>query len=422
MISRIFLTLSVLSGILGHIQKKRGGMVIVRQQRVVIVGAGIVGLSTAYALLSQGNWQVTVLEQEVVDHRRATSHGVSRLLRFEYGDDAFYSEMVRLSLKRWKALEQRGKRRVYTRTGVLVLGRMDDGYTRPAYRHVRALGLQSEQLSRQQCRLLFPQFATENYDLMTYNQEAGILHASTCLQILKALITDLGGTICEGCRVKRMVHDDRSRPVRLFSQSGGEFAAERVALATGPWVHKLLRDLRLPVRLTRQYLLYFAGLPYSLFGVGTFPAFISSDLYGFPMHSTDNKGPYWLKAASHSFGSPIDPDEIAPPEEQVIARVARKLRVLLPALQQAELAQVDSCMYDVTPDEDFILDRLPDDPRIVFATGLSGHGFKFGPLLGELLSSMLCETQPAVSLERFQLARFAQRQVQHAIAGISSVA
>ncbi len=398
-------------------------MVIVRQQRVVIVGAGIVGLSTAYALLSQGNRQVTVLEQEVVDHRRATSHGASRLLRFEYGDDDFYSEMVRLSLKRWKALEQRGKRRIYTRTGVLVLGRMDDGYTRPAYRIVRALGLQSEQLSRQQCRLLFPQFATENYDLMTYNQEAGILHASTCLQTLKALIIELGGTICEGCRVNRIVRDDRSRPVRLLSQSGEELAAERVVLATGPWVHKLLRDLHLPVRLTRQYLLYFSGLPYSLFGVGAFPAFISSDLYGFPMHSTDNgQGPCWLKAASHSFGSPIDPDEIAPPEEQVIARVARKVRALLPALQQAELAHIDSCMYDVTPDEDFILDKLPDDPRIVFATGLSGHGFKFGLLLGELLSSMICETQPAVSLERFRLARFAQRQVHHAIAGISSVA
>jgi len=395
----------------------------VRQQRVVIVGAGIVGLSTAYALLSQGNRQVTVLEQEVVDHRRATSHGASRLLRFEYGDDDFYSEMVRLSLKRWKALEQRGKRRIYTRTGVLVLGRMDDGYTRPAYRIVRALGLQSEQLSRQQCRLLFPQFATENYDLMTYNQEAGILHASTCLQTLKALIIELGGTICEGCRVNRIVRDDRSRPVRLLSQSGEELAAERVVLATGPWVHKLLRDLHLPVRLTRQYLLYFSGLPYSLFGVGAFPAFISSDLYGFPMHSTDNgQGLCWLKAASHSFGSPIDPDEIAPPEEQVIARVARKVRALLPALQQAELAHIDSCMYDVTPDEDFILDKLPDDPRIVFATGLSGHGFKFGLLLGELLSSMICETQPAVSLERFRLARFAQRQVHHAIAGISSVA
>jgi monomeric sarcosine oxidase len=425
MIFLIFLTTSVFSAILRNVEEKRGGTSIVRQQRIVIVGAGIVGLSTAYALLSQGNRQVTVLEQEAVDHRRSTSHGISRLLRFEYGDDAFYSEMVRLSLRRWKALEQRGKRRIYTRTGVLALGREDDDYTRPAYCIGRKMGLPTQHLSRQQCQQIFPQFATEDYDMVTYNREAGILHASTCLQTLKELVIELGGTVYEGCRINRIIHDDYLRPVRLLSQSGAELAADRLVLATGPWVHKLLRELRLPVRLTRQYLLYFSGLPYSSFSVGTFPAFISSDLYGFPMHSTDNgQGPCWLKAASHSFGTPVNPDEISPLEERVIARIACKLRELLPALQQAELAHIDSCIYDVTPDEDFILDHLPYDPRIVFATGLSGHGFKFGILLGELLSSMVCETPPDIPLERFRLTRFTthERQAQLANAGISSVA
>src|SRR6266849_4230083 len=95
---------------------------IVRQQRVVIVGAGIVGLSTAYALLAQGVKHVMVLEQETVDHRRSTSHGISRLLRFEYGSDIFYSEMVRLSLNRWKRLERASSRTLYTPTGLLSLG------------------------------------------------------------------------------------------------------------------------------------------------------------------------------------------------------------------------------------------------------------------------------------------------------------
>src|SRR5579871_6371533 len=76
----------------------------VRQQRIVIVGAGIVGLATAYALLTQGVKQVSVVEQEAVDHRRASSHGVSRLLRFEYGSDHQYTQMVRLSLSRWQHL------------------------------------------------------------------------------------------------------------------------------------------------------------------------------------------------------------------------------------------------------------------------------------------------------------------------------
>ena len=93
-----------------------------------------------------------------------------------------------------------------------------------------------------------------------------------------------------------------------------------------------------------------------------------------------------------------------------------RLRELLPALEQAELVQVDSCMYDVTPDEDFILDRLPHDPRVVFATGLTGHGFKFGLLLGEILSSMVCNIQPPVPLERFQLARFSHQHQKVSVA------
>jgi glycine/D-amino acid oxidase-like deaminating enzyme len=165
--------------------------------------------------------------------------------------------------------------------------------------------------------------------------------------------------------------------------------------------------------LTRQYVLYFAGLPTASFGWHAFPAFLSGELYGFPIHNTfAGHGPGWLKATSHTFGVPVNPDDTPRVDEHVIARVRTKLCELIPALQHAELAHIDACMYDVSPDEDFILDYLPDDPRIVFATGLTGHGFKFGPLLGELLTSLLHNTQPPVHMERFKLARFAQQRTQ----------
>lgn len=383
-----------------------------RKQRIVIVGAGIVGLSTAYALLSQGMRQVTVLEQETVDHRRASSHGVSRLLRFEYGPDLFYSYMVQLSLNRWKNLQRATNRTLYTQTGLLTLGTVSDNFTQPGYTVLRGLGLPIEQLSEQSCWQRFPQFATRSYDSFTYNAEAGILHASTCLQTLKDCIRDLGGEIYESCRVTSIRNENLLRPVRLHLHLKGELEADRVVIATGAWIHRLLSHLQLPVHLTRQYLLYFAGLPTSLFAVNTFPAFIADDLYGFPIHSTPNgHSPYWLKAASHNFGVPTDPDDETLPDEHIITQIVLKLRELLPALWQAELAHIDSCMYDVTPDEDFIIDRLPYDSRVIFATGLTGHGFKFGLLLGELLSSMVRETQPIVALERFRLARFSQRRL-----------
>jgi len=377
------------------------------QQGIVIVGAGIVGLSTAYALLSQGMQHVTVLEQEAVDHRRCSSHGPSRLLRFEYGPDSFYTSMVRLSLKRWRSLEKLSRRTLYTPTGLLVLGTENDNFTQPGFQAVQASGLPIERLSREDCRLRFPQFDTQPYDTFTYNHEGGILHASTCLLTLRDLVLDLGGEIYESCRVTHIISDSQQRPVRLRLSYGNEISADRVVLATGSWDHRLLADLRLPVRLTRQYQLYFASLPSSLFSAGTFPAFISRDLYGLPIHQGCNG---WLKAASHKFGPSVDPDEVSLPDQGIIAQITGQLSELLPAFHHAELARIDSYTYDVTPDEDFILDHLPHDPRIIFATGFTGHGFKFGVLLGELLSSMVRGTQPVVPLDRFRLSRFTHRQ------------
>lgn len=383
-----------------------------RQQQVVIVGAGIVGLSTAYALLAQGLKHVIVLEQETVDHRRAASHGVSRLLRFEYGEQLFYSEMVHRSLDRWYALEHITKRTLYTPTGLLVLGTESDNFTQPSYQAMQELRMPTERLSRRDCQQRFPQFSTMGNDIFTFNAEGGILHASVCVQTLKDLIIDLGGTIYKSCRVTVIDHDNLTRPIRIHTSTGDTLIADQVVLATGAWVHRLLADLRLPVQLTRQYLLYFAGLSATSYCNTTFPAFITADLYGFPLHKSPCSQSYsFFKAASHSFGSSIDPDDILPTEELVLAQITKSLQDLLPALQHAELVRVDSCMYDVTPDEDFILDHVPYDLRITFATGLSGHGFKFGLLLGEILGSMVCGMSSPVSLERFQLARFSRQRI-----------
>lgn len=375
----------------------------VSQQHIIIVGAGIVGLSTAYALLKRGTRRVIVVEQEKVDHQRASSHGFSRLLRFEYGPDPFYAEMVRLSLERWRHLERLAGRRLYTPTGVLVLGAEDDHFTRSSYHVTREMGLPVERLTEQECRQRFPQFDTQAYAIFTYNAEGGILHASTCLQALRDLIIALGGEIRESCRVTSISSESQSRSVRLHLSSGAPMEADHVVLAAGPWVHKLLADMHLPVRLTRQHLLYFAGLPTPAFEAGVFPAFLAHDLYGFPIHKGCNG---WVKAASHAFGTPIEVDDRTPPGQEIITGIITRLRELLPALHHARLARIDSCMYDVTPDEDFILDHLPNAPRVIFATGLSGHAFKFGLLLGELLSSMVLDAEPAVAMERFRLARF----------------
>ncbi len=377
----------------------------VYKQNIVIVGAGIVGLSTAYALLKQGNYRVTVLEQLSVDSPHATSHGVSRLLRFEYGSDAFYARMVQQSLVHWHMLEDISQRVLYTPTGILMLGNEDDNFTSSSYSILHDLGLPITRLSQQQCRQRFPQFAVHKYGIYIYNSQGGILHASQCLHTLRDLILDLGGEICETSRVKHIDYGNMQRSPHVILSSGDVYRADRVVIAVGPWIHSLLGEMQLPVEMTRQYLLYFANLPLNSFGIAAFPSFLADELYGFPIHNTRN-GLSWFKAASHNFGIGVEPEESRPIEQTLIEQTVERLYNLLPALQRAPLTHVDACMYDVTPDEDFILDMLPCDPRIVVATGLSGHGFKFGPMLGEILSSFVQEKEAPVNIERFKLLRF----------------
>jgi monomeric sarcosine oxidase len=380
------------------------------QKHITIVGAGIVGLSTAFALLKQGIKNVTALEQTTVNHDRAASHGLLRLIRLEYGTKRFYTEMVQSSFKLWKNLEQHTQRTLYTPTGLLVLSHEDDG----SYDTLHEAGYAPERLTSNACAQRFPQFNAQSYNLFTYNTEAGMLHASTCLQTLKDAILDLGGSIVENSSVTHITHDNQLLPLCLHLSTGEKLSTDRVVLATGPWVHRMLGELHLPIRLTRQYVLYFANLESATFGLNTFPAFIANDLYGFPIYSTcTGSGPSWLKAASHLFGTTADPDELPIIDESVIKQVTMQLYDLIPALRHAELAKIGTCIYDVSPDENFILDQYPGDPRIIFATGLSGHGFKFGLLLGEMLSSMVCETESVIPLEHFRLARFTHETSMH---------
>src|SRR5436305_13560124 len=109
----------------------------------------------------------------------------------------FDSRMVRISLSRSKRLEQVSQRTLYTRTGLLVLGNEGDNFTQPSYQAMREMDLPTERLSRQHCKQRFPQFSTSDSDIITYNAEAGILHASTCLRTLKEMVISLRGIIHE---------------------------------------------------------------------------------------------------------------------------------------------------------------------------------------------------------------------------------
>jgi monomeric sarcosine oxidase len=368
--------------------------------RTIVVGGGVMGLATGCALAGRGA-QVTVLERFSVAHERGSSHGLTRAIRHEYGPAAIYTEMVARSFPLWDELARETGRHLYTETGVLTLGQEDDGHALPGLETMRAAGLPVERLTAEECRRRFPQFVPDGYDAITYNPRGGMLHASECLLALADRLRARGGELREGTAVE--VVQGSSAGVRVRLADGEVLMADRAVVTVGPWIHDVLPELRLPVRPTRQQVIYLGGLPAERFGVGVFPVFLAKmEYYGFPL-----QGPGWLKVASHVFGATHDPNVPQQIDADEVERVRAWAREVIPEAGDAPVVATDLCMYDLVADEDFILDRHPASPHVIVGSGFSGHGFKFGVLIGEVLAALALDEDPGLPLDRFQLQRLA---------------
>lgn len=372
------------------------------QASVVIVGGGVMGLATGYGL-AQRNIRVTVLERQTIGHAWASSHGLTRVIRHEYGPHTIYTRMVAHSLAMWRQLEVASGQHLYTETGVLQLGWEEDGETLAGLEVMQAEGLPAARLTPRETSERFPQFVADEFTAISYNPRGGMLHVSECLGALAAGIRARGGEIFELARVTGV--DTLNGQGRVTLSDGSQLSADRVVVTPGPWISDVLPDLRLPVRVLRQQVCYFSGLPAAAFGVGAFPVFLTPafetpEVYGLPL-----QGPGWWKIAAGGV-TETDPNVPYPPDESNVAAVRDYMARVLPASTAGTLALVDRCMIDMTPDQHYILDTHPAYPEVIVGSGFSGHGFKMGILVGELLAALALGQTPLVPLDTFRLSRW----------------
>jgi glycine/D-amino acid oxidase-like deaminating enzyme len=181
-------------------------------------------------------------------------------------------------------------------------------------------------------------------------------------------------------------------------------------VASGPWTRKLLPELNSLLKTTRQEVFYFEPEPARIthnapgFGVGEFPIFFATDtgFYGFPVH---NAGA--MKIANHEKGNPVDPDKIEEPVgDEAVDECRAFFRKYIPALAGARLFETRVCIYNNTPDDDFIIDWHTKLEKVLIVTGFSGHGFKFAPTIGRIAAELLLSGDTSYDIERFRLARF----------------
>ena len=362
---------------------------------VAVVGAGVIGSATARALGARGASAV-LLEQFDLGHARGSSHGATRIFRLAYPDPS-YVRMAVAADAGWAALQADAGEELLVRTGGLDAG---PGAAACAAA-LAACGVDHAWLDAGELRDRYPGLAVEPGERMLFQPGAGVSLAGRAVAALQRLARRDGVPARAGTPVRSI--EPRGDHVVLRT-AGGDLAARVAVLAAGPWTAGLLPGVVTAApRLTAtlQQVRYFAPRDRA---AGRWPTLIEwapdgASWYVVPM-AGDAPG---VKVASHLPGRAVDPRdgpfaELDPVLEQEAAQYVRRR---LPGLDPAGLAP-ETCLYTMTADEDFVLDR---EGPVVVGGGCSGHAFKFAPLLGEMLADLALGTQTPVPRERFALRR-----------------
>ena len=366
-------------------------------RRCVVVGAGLLGLSAAWALTRRG-WNVLVLDAAgAPGHERSGSKGDARIFRLGY-PEPHYVEMAMLARQCWRDLEAATGRQLLHVTGQVTLG--DEAALRAIADSLGAAGVPVEQVPAGVAASRFPGMTAAGMVLV--ERDSGVLAAGECL---RALQQPGGFEVATGRRVTSLRQSSDS--VTVGTADGAALQADVVVNCAGPAALGLLGVATTAgAAPSIPQVAYFAARHSGDVALPVFLEWGDDMLYGLPVPAGGpHAGTY--KVAHHTPGSalhafdPADPAPLADGDPRLLAVLMDAVARLLPALDPQPVA-TERCVYDNSADSDFILDRVG---RIIVGCGTSGHGFKFGPLLGEVLADLVEGETPPVDLGRFRLGR-----------------
>jgi monomeric sarcosine oxidase len=372
----------------------------------IVLGAGAMGSAAAYHLTRAGQ-RVLLLEQFEIDHQRGSSYGFSRIIRYAYEHPA-YINLMRSVFPAWAALESESGETLYTRTGGLDFGRPDQPSLRNIMNSLEAERIPHEIWTPAEAQKLFPQFRFDHDMLIVYQADAGILSASKCVRANIRLAEQLGAVIRANTPVTKITPFSDSVEIQTDSE---KYTAARLVITAGSWAKSILGTLGLDVPLTplRCHEAYFDTDSPADYEPSLFPTFIAHmlDIYDRAPYGVANYQDSGLKVGLHG-GQPVNhPSEIDynpdPDERKHIQHFTERH---LPGVQSLRSARV--CLYTMTPDEHFLIDKHPEFPHIVFGGGCSGHSFKFSPIIGSILTDLALNGETSHDISLFHLSRFQQ--------------
>ena len=352
----------------------------------VVVGAGVTGLATAWALNRRGR-EVVVLDQGPVGHTGGGSHGSCRIFRRGY-DDPSYVTLAGQARAPWTELEEASGERLLEPTPQLTFGPQMP----LVLAAMTAAGAACELIPQPEAAARYPGVAVTGETLVEL--ESAVIAADRALACLAGLAGP-PGTVGTGVRVSALADDGR---VVRVTTNAGDIATGAVIVCAGPWTSQLLATagIRVPGSATLEQVAYLEPAEDSAAEMPIFVHYSPEFPYGLPV-----PGSRRYKLGMHHSGPLVDPDhQDQSPDEGLSERFQDAARRYLPGFVPRAVNQ-ERCIYDNSPDTDFVIDR---SGNVVVGSGTSGHGFKFGPLIGEWLADLALGGTSRGA--RFSLGRF----------------
>lgn len=352
---------------------------------VIVIGLGGMGSAAAYHLAARGQ-RVLGLEKFTPAHDQGSSHGGSRIIRQSYFEDPAYVPLLLRAYDLWADLAADSGREVYRMTGGLFIGPPDCETVAGSLRASQQWGLPHEVLDENQIRTRFPNFTPHAGDVALYEAKAGFARPEMTVQAHLDLAEKDGATLRFGEQVLEWAETPGGVTVRTADAT---YTAGQLVICPGAWAPQLLTEFGIPITVERQVLYWLDPVD----GVDSFvdqPIFIDENasgmqIYGFPAIDGPRGG---VKVAFFRKGMVCTPETIdRTVHDHEIREMRGRVAELLPALDGPCLHSA-TCMYSNTPDQHFVIARHPDSDNVTVACGFSGHGFKFVPVVGEILADL----------------------------------
>ncbi len=369
----------------------------------IVLGCGAVG-SAALGHLARRGLRVLGLDRFTPPHDRGSSHGRTRLIRQAYFEHPDYVPLVLRAYQQWFALEEAVGRKLYRETGLLEIGSPEGQVIAGVLASARHHNLAVDELSPGDIERRFPGFVVPDGMLGVFERHAGVLRVEDCIraQIEQALTAGVELHAEETVQSWRV---DGANVV--VDTDRGRYETPRLVITAGAWAGQLLADLQVSFVVRRKPQYWFAPRGDAYRADRGTPAFLydtpNGVFYGVPV-----VGPEGLKCAEHSGGAVVA-DPLQPGRDVDSAELSRVTGFITACLPQLTTRLNDHapCMYTMSPDENFLVDLHPSHPQVSFVAGLSGHGFKFAPVLGEALADLAMTGRSELPIEFLSIKRFA---------------